>query len=107
MIQGKKAKIARVRYEVLVSWTQWFLLFLALAFYIYFIATSVFQVVLRQELMVSIQEAETRVSQLEATYFEKTNAISMDTAAEYGLVAISAPTYVTVNAKGDKLTRND
>lgn len=100
-------KNIHIRYELLISWFEWFLFVLAIVVYIYFIAMSVVQVVLRQELLVSIQEAETRVSELEASYFERSNKISRDMATEYGLVAVSAPQYVTVVTEGDKLTRND
>jgi hypothetical protein len=108
MLQTKNTKQSiRVRPEVLVSLAQWSLLFLALAVYIYFIALSVFQVVLRQELMVSIQEAETRVSQLESTYFESANKISQEMATEYGLVAVASPVYLTVSSNVGLLTRSD
>lgn len=96
-----------IRYELLISWFEWVLFVLAIVLYIYFIAMSVVQVVLRQELLVSIQEAETRVSELEADYFERSNKISRDMADEYGLVAVAAPVYITVVPEGDRLTRNE
>lgn len=83
------------------------LFLVALVSYGYFISASVVQIVLRQELMVSIQEAETNVSKLEATYFENVNKLSRDTAEQYGLVAIEPTAYVHVAPSGDRLTRND
>jgi hypothetical protein len=96
-----------IRYELLISWFEWALFVLAIVLYIYCIAMTVVQVVLRQELVVSIQEAETRVSELEADYFERSNKISREMADEYGLVAVSAPVYITVVPEGDRLTRNE
>jgi hypothetical protein len=96
-----------IRYEALISLIEWTFCVLAFVLYIYFIAMSVVQVVLREELLVSIQDAETRVSELEAQYFERSNKISREMADEYGLVAISEPTYITVVPVGDRLTRNE
>lgn len=96
-----------VRIELLVSWFEWSLLVLALALYIYFIAASVIQVVLRQELLVSIQEAETRVSTLEATYIVGSSRLSRATAEEYGLVTLETASYVTVTQEHDRLTRSE
>lgn len=99
-------KNLNLRIESCISWLQWSLLVLALLLYIYFIAMSVIQVVLRQELLVSIQEAETRVSKLEALYIEGSSVLSQDTAVELGLVDIPAVSYVTVASSNNRLTRN-
>jgi len=88
----------------LLLWMECALLAIACAAYMYFIATSVVQVVLRQELLVEIQEAETRVSGYEATYFARLDALRPETAEKYGLVAISPSAYVTVDS-GERLTR--
>ena len=100
-------KKIHIQVEYIISWLEWFLFVVAIVVYIYFIAMSVVQVVLRQELLVSIQEAETKVSELEATYFEQSNKISKDMATERGLVALTSPQYITVLTEGDRLTRND
>lgn len=96
-----------IRVESIISWLEWSILLLALVAYIYFIAMSVIQVVLRQELLVSIQEAETRVSTLEATYIVGSSKLSRDTADEYGLVALDSASYVTVASQNDRLTRRE
>jgi len=102
-------KHIKIQYEALILWSEWFLLALAFSIYMYFIATSVIQVVLRQELMVSIQEEKTRVSELEAEYFERSSKITDDMISEYGLVALSDPQYLSVSSfeSDNKLTRND
>jgi hypothetical protein len=86
---------------------QWSLLLVALIAYAYFIMISVVQIVLRQELHVSIQEAETRISELESTYFERANTLSREKAGEFGLVAVTPTAYVNVASEGDRLTRRD
>ena len=99
-------KNLHVRIESCISWIEWSLLALALLLYIYFIAMSVIQVVLRQELLVSVQEAETRVSNLEASYIEGSSVLSRDTANELGLVDVPTGSYVTVASGNNRLTRN-
>lgn len=99
--------IRQIRFEKLFFWIQWSLLFLALGIYAYFIMISVVQIVLRQELHVSIQETETRVSELESTYFQRLNTISRETADEFGLVEVSPTAYVQVVLKGDRLTQRN
>jgi len=100
-------KNIHVRIEACISWLEWSLLTLALLLYIYFIAMTVIQVVLRQELLVSVQEAETRVSNLEASYIEGSSVLSQDTATSLGLVEVPTASYVTVAREGhDRLTRN-
>ncbi len=69
--------------------------------------TSVVQVVLRQEMQVSLGEVETRISSLEAEYFARSSDISEETAEEFGLVAVSPTAYVEVAPLGDRLTRKD
>ncbi len=98
--------ILHIRLERLVSWLQWAVMLVALVVYIYFIATTVVQVVLRQELLVSIQNVETNISKLEAVYFESSNKLSKDMASEYGLVAIAPIAYVDVMVE-NRLTRKD
>lgn len=100
-------KSLHLRIEPIISWLEWSLLVIALTCYIYFIAMSVIQVVLRQELLVSLQEAETRVSNLEASYIVVSSKLSPQTADEYGLVALDKPTYVNVSPENDHLTRNN
>ncbi|HCC05457.1 TPA: hypothetical protein DEP58_04100 [Patescibacteria group bacterium] len=100
-------KNIHVRIESCISWLEWSLLALALLLYIYFIAMTVIQVVLRQELLVAVQEAETRVSNLEASYIEGSSVLSQDTATSLGLVEVPTASYVTVAHEGhDLLTRN-
>lgn len=95
----------RIRFERLFLWLEVVLFLVALFFYVYFILITIVQIVLRQELLVSIQEAETHVSQLEATYFAQANTISPHMAQEYGLVAIEPSLYVHLIPSGERITR--
>jgi|GEM_PF-3396255 len=106
-MQTLYAKLQHVHVERVISWFEWTLFAIALAAYVYFIAMSVVQVVLRQELLVSIQEAETHVSELEAVYFERSGEISRDIAQQYDLVALAPIAYVEVAPEGERLTRRD
>lgn len=99
-------KKIRIKPENVVLWLEMTIFMVGLVAYIYFILLSTMQVVLRQELVVSIQETETKVSELEATYFAQVNTLTPETASEYGLVAVKPVAYVTV-ASGDRLTRKD
>ena len=103
----KRSKIKHIQIENIVFTVQMCLVALSLAVYIYFIMTSVFQIVLRQELQISIQTAETKISELESIYFEKTDSISRATAEDFGLVAISPTAYVELAPDGDRITRKD
>jgi hypothetical protein len=80
-----------------LTWVLMTTLVVALFAYVYFIAWSVVHVVLRQEYLVDIQEAETIVSNLEAEYLERSAKISRDLADEYGLVAVAPSAYVEVD----------
>ncbi len=95
----------RIRFERVLLWLEVAVFFVALFFYVYFILVTIVQIVLRQELLVSIQEAETHVSKLEATYFAQASTISPHMAQEYGLVAIEPSAYVTLVPSGERITR--
>lgn len=98
-------KFLHIRFGRAIFWLQWILLSALLALYAYFIVMSVVQVVLRQELLVAIQEAETQVSQLEAEYFEHSNDLSQETALALGFVELSPVAYVHVAPEGDRISR--
>jgi hypothetical protein len=100
-------KNLRINPARVVVWLQMTLFTIGLVAYLYFILLSVIQIVLRQELMVSIQEAETTISELESTYFAYADMLTPQTAEQYGLVAVEPSAYVTVTPTGNRLTRND
>jgi len=104
---NKKAKKNTLQVENVLFYGLWSVFLTALAGYLYFTMTSVVQTVLREELQISIQETETRISELDAVYFEKTKKISRENAEEYGLVAISPSAYIEVGSQGGRITRND
>lgn len=103
----KQTKSIHLKFERVLFWVLWVLLVSALFVYIYFIAMTVVQIVLRKELSVSMQEEESRISKLEAEYFQASSKLSRDIAPEYGLVDVAPSAYVAVSSHRDRITRND
>lgn len=91
--------------ERVVFWFECVLLCAGVVAYGYFIVMSVVHVVLRQELMVSIQDTKTEVSDLEAQYLAKSSTLTLDQANKLGLVELKPVAYVTVPSEGGHLTR--
>jgi hypothetical protein len=98
-------KLAHIRTERAVALALWVTLFSALCIYAYFIVSSVIHVMLRQELMVRIQNAEAAVSDLEAEYLARTGQITDTHMDEAGLVEIASVTYVPLAPDTDRLSR--
>lgn len=71
----------------------------AMCLYAYFLARSVVNVVLRQELAQEVREVESRISMLEGDYLAKNQDITEARAEELGFVAVKSVTYVTVPAE--------
>lgn len=100
-------KKIRVQTERLLLWFQMVLFVAALSAYAYFIMLTVMEVVLRQELILSIQQTETKVSELEAEYFMAASTLTPDMATDYELVTVEPIAYLTVHPEGGRLTRNN
>ena len=98
-------RLSHIRIERFLFWCQCMLLGAAVVAYIYFTAMSVVHVVLRQELVVSIQDAESRISESEAEYLASATSLSKQTFEEMGLVELASITYVSVEADDEHLTR--
>jgi len=64
------------------------------ALYIYFVTSSVVQVVIRSELEQRIVETTAKTNKLEAEYMEAQNTISADIASRYGYVPIERKLYI-------------
>jgi hypothetical protein len=91
-------KLRHIHTDHVLTWALGVAFAIAFCAYVYFIAWSVVHVVLRQELLVEMQEAETIVSTLEADYLERSAMLSRDLADEYGLVAVAPSAYVEVDS---------
>jgi hypothetical protein len=79
-------------------------LFSALGAYGYFIVSSVINVTLRQELMVSIQDTEAKVSELETEYLARTGALNEGNVEDLGLVKLSSVQYTSVADDATRLS---
>ncbi len=106
-MSNKYTKRIHVHAESVVLWVELVLLFVAFVAYGYFIVSSVAHVVIKREMLISKQETESKISKLEAEYFEKTKNISEDIASDYGLVAVAPSAYITISDGNEKLSRND
>lgn len=104
MLQFTLSKIAHIRTERAIATALWLALFVALGVYGYFIVLSIVNVMLRQEMVVHIQNAEAKVSVLEADYLARTEQISEKNVAAAGLVKIAKVSYVPL-ANDDRLSR--
>jgi hypothetical protein len=104
MLHTAIQKFAHIRTERAIALLLWVWLFAALGVYGYSIVNSIVNVMLRQEMMVSIQNAEAKVSALEADYLARTEKISDKNIAAAGLVKISKVSYVTLT-DDDRLSR--
>ncbi len=98
-------KLAHIRTERAIALVLWVTFFSALCVYAYFIVTSVIHVMLRQELMVRIQNTEALVSEMEADYLARTGAISDARMTESGLVEVASVTYIPITSDTDRLSR--
>lgn len=88
-------------------WLELFLIVACCCLYVYSIVSSVVDVVLREELQVSVREADSRVSELQSTYLARVNTLTEERATEMGLVALSDVAYVDVTTTGSGLSRRD
>jgi hypothetical protein len=105
MLHLTLSKFAHIRIERALALVLWCTLFGALCLYGYFIVSSIINVMLRQELMVSIQDAEAQVSKLEAQYLARAEELSNANLQDAGLVAVSEVSYVPITGKDERLSR--
>lgn len=75
-------------------------------FYVYFICMSIVNVVLREELVVAIAEANSTIGELETMYLAKKNEYTEVYASQLGLVRLDEPQYVEVVNPARSLTLN-
>lgn len=78
---------------------------LALGVYVYAINAAAHNIALRQNLEQQVAETELRLSTLEFAAIELKNAITIETAREYGFAEVKEPLYVSRNS-ADSLTLN-
>ncbi len=103
-LQNILSTVRHTQVSHVVLWCECAVLAVVFTMYMYFIASSVVQVILRQEIIVKINKQETMVNELEAQYFAHLDELRPEIAGEYGLVAIEPSAYVTVEAS-DRLGR--
>lgn len=89
-----------------MAWLLWCTLAAAAAAYVYFLVFAVTNVVLREELARSLDEAEARVGVLQAEYLAASTVLKEETAEEMGLVAVAPMGYIEV-ASAPVLSRVD
>lgn len=92
--------VRHIRTERAIAVALWSTLVLVLCSYVYFIVSAVVHVMLRQELMVRIQNVETHVSALEAEYLARTEDIAATRIADTGLIEIKHISYVPLKQEG-------
>jgi hypothetical protein len=97
-------KLTHIRSERVIAVCLWLTILVSLCTYGYFIVSSVVHVMLRQELMVNIQNAEAHVSSLEADYLSRTEQMSEKYVTEIGLVKIASITYIPLGSD-ERLSR--
>ena len=99
--------LAHIRYDRFSVWLLCGLLGALFSVYMYFVVGSIVDIVLHKELLVSIQETESRIGELETSYFTHLNSLTPDLLPEYGLVVATPRAYVSVAEAADKLTKRD
>lgn len=77
----------------------------ALAIYIYAINATAHNIAIRQNLEREVAQMNAHLSSLEFASIELKNAITIETAREYGFAEVKEPLYVSRNAS-DSLTLN-
>ncbi len=105
MLRNMFHTVRHLRGEQALWYIEVAVLLAALAFYVYCIVLSVVHVVLRQEYLVAIADTEARVSKLEATYLERSNALTEASAHDLGFVAAAPRTYIAVTPTEGRITR--
>ncbi|MBP9759922.1 MAG: hypothetical protein KBD24_00975 [Candidatus Pacebacteria bacterium] len=98
-------KFEHIHIERLLGILLWTSLALALAVYIYCIVLSVVNVVLRQELVVSVEHEQAHIGDLETTYLARSAELSSSMAEGMGFVALKPIAYVSVGTEHERLTR--
>ena len=91
-------------YDRRIFWTALWSTVFAVFFYIYFLGSSVYSVILRKQAEVETTDLYSRISGLEATYALLDKEISLELAHEKGFVDISVPRYVSREAQRDGFT---
>lgn len=99
--------LTHIRYDRLIVWFECVALAVLFSMYMYFLVASIIDVVLHKETLVSIQETESSIGQLESQYFARLDTLTPDILPAYGLVAEAPSAYVTVTSPADRLTKRD
>jgi len=63
--------------------------------YVYFVSTSVLNIIARKDAHTQIAQLESTIGSLESEYFSLSSAISEDNAQSMGLVPVSSKNFVT------------
>jgi hypothetical protein len=87
-----------------IVWTLVALLVTLTAMYGYFLSTSIVNVIVREEMQQKIANTNARISELELTYIEAKNAVTMDMAKEMGFTKVTQKHYVTRTSSGERFT---
>jgi hypothetical protein len=85
-------------------WSLVALLVVLSGMYAYFLSTSVINVIVREEMQQRIADTNARISELELTYIEAKNTVTLDMAREMGFAKVSTKQYVTRRAGRDRFT---
>lgn len=102
MSRVKAQSIALIETRALYAVGGVFLILLAL--YTYLVIGTILEVVLRQELEVSIKEKSSSMALLESNYLQKTRDIDAGYARENGFVPLAEEEYVAPNKLSHAIT---
>jgi hypothetical protein len=75
--------------------------------YVYFVSTSIADVVIRKEVDKKINDLGTSISQLEAEYIEMQHAVSSDIATHRGFLAVDTKIFIDRNANETLVMHNN
>ena len=99
--------LSHIHVERIVVWFECLMLGILFGAYMYFLVGSIVDVVLHKEVLVSIQETESRIGELETAYYTHLDSLTPDMLTDYGLVATTPSAYVVVTSPADRLTKRD
>lgn len=81
--------------ECKLFWLFSTLIVIFIGLYIYFVSSSIVNVVLREEIEVEVQEAHTRLSELETHYLSLKDGIDYELALSIGFTNVTDKQFVT------------
>ena len=91
-------KILQLNKEKTIFWSLLGILFLCAGFYMYFIQTTVHNVVLRQNLEDETSQLSLEIGNKEFQYITKRNEVTKDLAYSLGFKDVSAKTFISKNS---------